>query len=73
MADVQKVEIVNKRPNHILHLLLSIITLGLWIPVWILISGSMGLKRVNWDSDAGYRRIFIGLMVFGAFLYLALK
>lgn len=26
------------RVNHILHLLLSVITMGLWIPVWILIA-----------------------------------
>jgi hypothetical protein len=25
-------------PNHILHLLLSIVSGGLWIPVWILLS-----------------------------------
>ena len=27
-----------KRTNHILHLLLSIFTAGLWIPVWIIIA-----------------------------------
>ena len=25
-------------PNHILHLILSIVTLGLWLPVWLIIS-----------------------------------
>jgi len=25
-------------PNHILHLLLSIITVGLWVPIWIVIA-----------------------------------
>lgn len=25
-----------RRPNHILHLLLCVITLGLWIPIWFL-------------------------------------
>lgn len=24
--------------NHILHLILSVITFGLWIPVWIIVS-----------------------------------
>lgn len=31
-----------KKTNHILHLLLSIVTSGLWIPVWILIAISDG-------------------------------
>jgi hypothetical protein len=24
-------------PNHVLHLLLSVITCGLWLPVWLLL------------------------------------
>lgn len=27
-----------EKPNHILHLLLSIITVGIWVPMWILIT-----------------------------------
>lgn len=31
-------------PNHVLHLLLSIVTGGLWIPAWILVSmGNTGV------------------------------
>lgn len=30
--------IAKKPTNHVLHLLLSIITVGLWIPVWIIVS-----------------------------------
>lgn len=38
-----------KKTNHILHLLLSLITAGLWIPVWILVAVSNGLEntRIN--------------------------
>lgn len=25
-------------PNHILHLLLSVVTVGFWIPVWLLVT-----------------------------------
>lgn len=25
-------------PNHILHLLLSLITFGVWVPVWIIVT-----------------------------------
>lgn len=31
--------------NHVLHLLLSIITVGIWIPVWILVAVLGGEKR----------------------------
>lgn len=34
----QVVVVMGKRPNHILHLLLSVATFGLWLPVWLLIS-----------------------------------
>jgi len=27
-----------KQTNHIFHLLMSLITLGLWIPVWIIVA-----------------------------------
>lgn len=30
----QVVIIQGKRPNHILHLLLSVVTFGLWLPIW---------------------------------------
>lgn len=31
--------------NHILHLLLSLVTVGLWIPVWILLTIFSGPYR----------------------------
>lgn len=33
------------KTNHILHLLLSLVTVGLWIIVWILIALSSGGAR----------------------------
>lgn len=24
-------------PNHVLHLLLSLVTMGLWLPIWIVV------------------------------------
>lgn len=46
------VMVAGKRPNHILHLLLSVITLGLWIPVWICVAAFGGEKRVMISEDA---------------------
>ena len=28
---------VKKQTNHILHLLMSLVTLGLWLPIWLLV------------------------------------
>jgi len=35
-----------KKTNHILHLLLSIITAGIWLVVWVLIADQNSHKRV---------------------------
>lgn len=45
-ADGITTMVTGKRPNHALHLILSIITLGLWIPVWICITLFGGERRV---------------------------
>jgi hypothetical protein len=42
---VKAVVVKGHRPNHILHLILSIITLGIWVPVWICITIFGGEKR----------------------------
>ena len=41
----QAVLVKGRRTNHILHLLLSIITVGVWLPVWILLGIFGGEKR----------------------------
>ncbi len=38
----KKVMLQRPGSNHILHLIFSIITLGIWIPIWILISIQIG-------------------------------
>lgn len=40
-------KVMRKTPNHILHLILSIITGGVWVIVWILISIQLG----GWRCD----------------------
>ena len=34
-----------KKVSHVLHLLLSVITLGFWVPLWILICLSVSLEN----------------------------
>ena len=40
-------KVSRKTPNHILHLLLSLVTMGLWLIIWILISVQFG----GWRCD----------------------
>jgi hypothetical protein len=44
-SDFQAVVVKGKRPNHLLHLILSLITLGVWLIVWITLSLTMHVHR----------------------------
>jgi hypothetical protein len=44
--DFSAVLIWGRRPNHILHLILSIITGGIWLIVWLFLSFSGERRRV---------------------------
>jgi hypothetical protein len=50
-SDFQAVLVRGHRPNQVLHLLLSLITLGLWIPVWIGVAVFGGEKRALLTVD----------------------
>lgn len=45
-AAASTVVVTRSGPNHVLHLILTILTLGLWLPVWILIAISVNGKTV---------------------------
>jgi hypothetical protein len=34
-----------RRPNHVLHLILTLVTFGLWAIVWLVLALAMGEKR----------------------------
>lgn len=45
-----------RKTSHVLHLLLSIITCGIWIPIWVLVAVSQANERrkaLNVLADAG--------------------
>jgi hypothetical protein len=44
-SEFQAVVVKGKRPSHLLHLVLTIITLGLWGIVWITLSITMHIHR----------------------------
>lgn len=45
-TDVEAVIITGKPVNHVLHLLLSVLTLGLWLLVWPFVAIGGGERRV---------------------------
>lgn len=50
-SDFQAVLVQGHRPNHVLHLLLTVFTLGLWLIVWIIVAGAGGEKRALLTVD----------------------
>jgi hypothetical protein len=50
-SDYQAVLVRGRRPNHVLHLLLTIVTLGVWALVWIGVASSTGEKRALLTVD----------------------
>lgn len=45
MGPTQAVLVSGKRTNHILHLLLSVFTVGFWLPIWLIIALSNSGER----------------------------
>lgn len=44
-TEIQAVMVRGHRPNHVLHLILSIITAGIWLFVWLFVAIVGGEKR----------------------------
>lgn len=42
-------KINDSKTNHLLHLVLSILTGGLWLPVWFILSILNSLKRSHYE------------------------
>jgi hypothetical protein len=47
----QSVMVKGQRPNQALHLILTIVTVGLWAPVWTALT-LFGEKRMEIEVDA---------------------
>jgi len=43
----------DRKTSHILHLLLSVITAGLWIPVWLLVGINNSIERGRIERKIG--------------------
>ena len=40
----------SQKTNHILHLILSIISMGVWLPIWILVGANNAIERGRTES-----------------------
>ena len=50
-GDYQAVLVTGHRPNHTLHLILTLVTLGVWGIVWIAVVALGGEKRMSVNVD----------------------
>lgn len=50
-TDFQAVLVRGHRPNHLLHLILTLLTGGLWLIIWLIIAATGGEKRIVIDVD----------------------
>ncbi|MFE3544445.1 hypothetical protein ACFXK0_15900 [Nocardia sp. NPDC059177] len=50
-GEVNAVVILGNKPNHILHLILSIVSCGLWLPMWALVAWLNYEERVMLAVD----------------------
>jgi tetratricopeptide (TPR) repeat protein len=57
-SDYQAVLVTGRPVNHILHLLLTLFTIGLWVFVWLILVLTGGVKRqLIFVDESGYTRI----------------
>lgn len=42
---IERDKLARIKTSHVLHLLLSIITAGLWLPIWLLVAFSNVIER----------------------------
>lgn len=48
-STIIRLEMSKKKTNHILHLILSLLTGGLWIAIWLLVGISNSLENSRLD------------------------
>ena len=57
MIDAKPMSLVSRRDeyktSHVLHLLISVFTLGIWVPVWIIVALSNSIERKKIDRALG--------------------
>ncbi len=55
-GDIRKLEGKEEKVNHILHLLLSLLTGGLWLIIWFFVS--TGTKNKNLENEKKLNKLY---------------
>lgn len=55
MSQIKAMQLLSKKKStsHVLHLILSLITVGFWVPVWIIVTLSNGIENRRIDREVG--------------------
>ena len=55
MNQIKALQLLSKKKStsHVLHLILSLITVGLWLPVWIIVALSNSIENARIDREVG--------------------
>lgn len=55
MNQIKALQLLSKKKStsHVLHLILSLITVGFWIPVWIIVTLSNSIENRRIDREVG--------------------
>ena len=55
MNQVKAMQLLSKKKktSHVLHLILSLITFGFWVPVWIIVTLSNSIENRRIDREVG--------------------
>lgn len=55
MNQIKALKLLSKKKStsHVLHLILSLITVGLWLPVWIIVALSNSIENARIDREVG--------------------
>ena len=55
MNQVKAMQLLSKKKStsHVLHIILSLITVGFWVPVWIIVTLSNSIENRRIDREVG--------------------
>ena len=55
MSQIKALQLLSKKKStsHVLHLILSLITVGFWVPVWIIVALSNSIENARIDRKVG--------------------
>ena len=55
MNQIKALQLLSKKKStsHVLHLILSLITVGFWVPVWFIVALSNSIENRRIDREVG--------------------